>query len=114
MVIAGSRSHDLDSAEWQAASALIRAGGTVVVLMGLSRVGAITERLVALQCSEMTPVAVISKGTYLIQDCRVGTLGDIGSRVDGMKPPAVIVIGDVVSLRENGILFPHLLNDKNA
>jgi len=37
MVIAGSRSHDLESLEWQAASALVQAGGTVVVLMGLSR-----------------------------------------------------------------------------
>ena len=48
MVIAGSRSHDLSSAEWQAASALVQAGGTVVVLMGLARVRAIVESLVAL------------------------------------------------------------------
>ena len=100
MVIAGSRSLDLESAEWDAASALVRAGGTVVVLMGLSRAGAIADSLIARKCSSATPVAVVSKGTYLIQDCRVGTLEDIASRIDGVKPPAIIVIGKVVALRD--------------
>ena len=99
MVITGSRSHDLGSAEWLAASTLVQAGGTVVVLMGLSRLRAIAEQFMARKCSSETPVAVISKGTYLIQDCRVGTLEDISSRIDGMKPPAIIVVGEVVSLR---------------
>ena len=99
MVIAGSRSHDLESPEWLAASALVKAGGTVIVLMGLGRLRAIAERLVANECASVTPVAVISKGTYLIQDCRVGTLADIAGHVNGLKPPATIVIGEVVSLR---------------
>lgn len=99
MVIAGSRSHDLESPEWLAAAALIRAGGTVVVLMGLSRVNAIAETLIAHNCAGTIPAAVISRGTYLIQDCRVGTLEDIGGRIDGVKSPAIIVIGEVVSLR---------------
>jgi uroporphyrinogen III methyltransferase/synthase len=99
MVIAGSRSHDLNSPEWLAARVLAKAGGTVVVLMGLSRLRAIVESLVDGECAATTPIAVISKGTYLVQDCRVGTLADITSRVDGMKAPAIIVIGDVVSLR---------------
>ena len=100
MVIAGSRSHSLESPEWRAASALVQAGGTVVVLMGLSRVRSIAEVLIARKCSPATPVAVISKGTYLIQDCRIGTLDDIGGRVDGVQPPAIIVIGETVSLRD--------------
>jgi uroporphyrin-III C-methyltransferase len=99
MVIAGSRSHDLGSGEWQAASKLVQAGGTVVVLMGLSRVRAIAETLIARDCLPKTPVAVISRGTYLIQDCRIGTLEDIGTRIEGMKPPAIIVMGDVVAFR---------------
>jgi uroporphyrin-III C-methyltransferase len=99
MVITGSGSHDLGSAEWRAASALVQAGGTVVVLMGLSRVRVIAETLIARNCRATTPVAVISRGTYLIQDCRIGTLEDIGTRIDGVKSPAVIVIGEVVALR---------------
>lgn len=100
MVIAGSRSHDLESGEWQAAAALVRSGGTLIVLMGLSRVRAIAEHLIARDCPATTPIAVISKGSYLIQDCRAGVLEDIAERIDGVKPPATIVIGEVVSLRD--------------
>ena len=46
-----------------------------------------------------TPVAVISRGTYLIQDCRTGTLASIENESEGLRPPAIIVIGAVVSLR---------------
>ena len=100
MVIAGSRSHDLNSPEWLAARALIQAGGTVVVLMGVSRLRAIIESLIDGECAATTPVAVISNGTRPDQECRIGTLGDIASRIDGLKTPAVIIIGDVVSLRD--------------
>jgi siroheme synthase len=99
MVIAGSRSHDLQSPEWLAASALVKAGGTVVVLMGLARLAAIVERLLLNECDPATPVALISRGTYLIQDCRTGTLADIVNESAGLKSPAIIVIGEVVALR---------------
>jgi uroporphyrinogen III methyltransferase/synthase len=99
MVIAGSRSHDLNSPEWQAAAALARAGGTLVVLMGLARLQAIAEQLISGGCEPNLPIAVISNGTYLIQDCRVGTLADISQKLVGVKAPATIVIGEVVSLR---------------
>jgi uroporphyrinogen III methyltransferase/synthase len=99
MVITGSPSHDLDSPEWQAAATLASAGGTVVVLMGLARVRAIAERLIASGCPEALPVAVISKGTYLIQDCRVGTLAALPEGLDDLKAPATIVFGEVVGLR---------------
>src|SRR3989475_6674921 len=65
MVIAGSRSHDLQSPQWLAASQLVKAGGTVIVLMGLSRLAAIVARLLSNQCDPATPVALISRGTYL-------------------------------------------------
>ncbi len=99
MVIAGSRSHDLESPQWLAASALIKAGGTVVVLMGLSRLAAIVRQLLSNECDPKTPIALISRGTYLIQDCRTGTLEDIVKQADAIKPPGIIVIGNVVSLR---------------
>src|SRR5499427_8716333 len=72
MVIAGSRSHDLQSSQWLAASALVKAGGTLIILMGLARLEAIVARLLSEGCDATTPVALISRGTYLIQDCRTG------------------------------------------
>jgi uroporphyrin-III C-methyltransferase len=103
MVIAGCRSHALESAEWQAASALVQGGGTVVVLMGLSRVRLIAETFIARNCPPTTPVAVISNGTCLVHHCRIGTLDNIGSHIGGMKPPAVIVVGEVVALLDPGV-----------
>lgn len=103
MVIAGCRSHALESAEWQAASALVQGGGTVVVLMGLSRVRIIAETFIARKCPPTTPVAVISNGTCLVHHCRIGTLDNIGSRIGGMKPPAIIVVGEVVALLNPGM-----------
>jgi uroporphyrin-III C-methyltransferase len=99
MVIAGSRSLDLNSGEWLAASTLVKAGGTVIVLMGVARLREIAERLMAGGCLAATPAAVISKGSYLIQDCREGTLENIADKIEGLKPPAIIVFGEVVALR---------------
>src|SRR6059036_1411380 len=64
MVIAGCRSHHLESPQWRAASQLVTAGGTVIVLMGLPRLAAIVARLLSTQCAPATPVALISRGTY--------------------------------------------------
>ena len=100
MVITGSRSHDLQSPEWQAAAAVARAGGTLIILMGLARLSAIAETLIAAGCLPGLPIAVVSRGTYLIQDCRAGTLADIGQHVEGLKGPATIIVGEVVSLRD--------------
>ncbi len=99
MVIAGSRSHDLDAPQWLAARALVKAGGTLVVLMGLSRLRAIVESLLSDECSSAIPVAVVSRGSYVAQDCRVGILADIAHQIDRVKLPAVIIIGQVVSFR---------------
>jgi uroporphyrin-III C-methyltransferase len=101
MVITGSsQSHGLQSPQWQAACALVKAGGTLVILMGLSHLKAIVTQLLSTDCAPTTPVALISRGTYLIQDCRTGTLADIVTAADSIKPPAIIVIGEVVGLRD--------------
>jgi siroheme synthase len=99
MVITGNRAHDLQSPQWQAAAALVKAGGTLVVLMGLSHLREIIGQLVSDGCNPGTPAALISRGTYLIQDCRTGTLGDILNGTDTLKPPGIIVVGEVVALR---------------
>ncbi|MBW1948560.1 MAG: uroporphyrinogen-III synthase, partial [Deltaproteobacteria bacterium] len=48
-----------------------------------------------------TPVAVIHQGTLNGQQTVTGTLGDIASRVEarGIRPPSIIVVGEVVGLR---------------
>ena len=75
---------------------------TVVVLMGVAHLRAIANELVNSGRSLETPAAVIRWGTYNGQQTVTGTLGTIAEEADcaGMRAPAVIIIGEVVRLRE--------------
>jgi uroporphyrinogen III methyltransferase/synthase len=75
--------------------------GTLVFLMGIGNLSQITEKLIKHGRSPETPVAVIQRGTVPIQKTIEGKLGDIAdiSKRAGIKPPGIIVVGDVVSLR---------------
>lgn len=68
--------------------------------MGVKNLSKITGLLVKNGRSGTTPVAIIERGFRADQRVTVGTLEDIGEKavVAGVKPPAVIVIGDVVTL----------------
>jgi uroporphyrin-III C-methyltransferase/precorrin-2 dehydrogenase/sirohydrochlorin ferrochelatase len=86
-----------------ALAAYARAGGTLVVLMGLARLTAIAEGLRAAGCRPDTPVAVVQAASGPEQRTVTGTLADIAGRVAsaGLVSPATIVVGDVVALREH-------------
>lgn len=78
---------------------LARSTGTLIFLMGVGRLARLAEELVARGRPASTPVAVIESGTTPAERVTVGTLADISELAAGAKPPAVIVVGDVVSLR---------------
>ena len=90
MVMTGSRAADASPEEWSGAQSLIAGGGTLVVLMGLSRIDAIVARLRDRGCPDRTPAAVVSRATFPDQETRVGTLADIVDRTEGMESPAVL------------------------
>ena len=75
---------------------------TLVILMGMGHLREISEKLIANGRAADTPVAVIQWGTTLKQEVVVGTLGEIARVVEEarLQSPAVIVIGDVVRLRQ--------------
>jgi len=73
---------------------------TLVFLMGLHNIGKITQNLIQAGKSKDYPVAVISKGTTPNQKVVVGTLEDIEPKVKDLPTPALIVVGEVVNLRE--------------
>jgi uroporphyrin-III C-methyltransferase len=89
---------------------LAKSRGTIVILMGVANLGKIAEVLIRNGKADSTMVAVIERG--LREDRRVttGSLATIAedARKTGIKPPAVIVIGDVVKLYnpENPDLIP--------
>lgn len=79
-----------------------RAADTILVLMGVTHIGCIAAELIANGRSANTPVAVIRWGTYETQQTVVGSLMNIADLVEreGLLAPAVIVIGEVVRLRD--------------
>lgn len=76
--------------------------GTLVILMGVGNLPQIVQELMVHGRSATTPVAVIRRGTTPEQRTVVGTLGDIVGLANksNITPPAIIVVGDVVHLRD--------------
>ncbi|MCK9591915.1 MAG: uroporphyrinogen-III C-methyltransferase [Methanoregula sp.] len=83
--------------DWQL---LAKSRGTIVILMGVANLGKIAEVLIRNGKSDSTMVAIIERGLRKDRRVTTGTLATIGAaaRKKGVKPPAVIVIGDVVKL----------------
>lgn len=73
---------------------------TLVFLMGIAHLPRITKELVAHGRSPETPVAVIGWGTTAAQVVAQGTLADIAEKAGAIQPPATIVVGQVVNLRQ--------------
>ncbi len=81
---------------------LASAEGTLVFLMGTKNLPQIVDRLIQEGKPSTTPVAAIRWGTYARQQTIVGTLADIVGKVTraDLSPPTVIVVGEVVRLRD--------------
>ncbi|MGQ0605343.1 MAG: uroporphyrinogen-III C-methyltransferase [Candidatus Nitrosotenuis sp.] len=75
---------------------------TIVIMMGLSRIGIISKQLISGGLSKTTPVAVIQKGTNDDQKILIGNLSDIAKKIRDNKitPPSIIIIGNVVKLHK--------------
>jgi uroporphyrin-III C-methyltransferase/precorrin-2 dehydrogenase/sirohydrochlorin ferrochelatase len=82
--------------------ALARADQTVVVYMGLSNAGTISDRLLAAGLAAVTPVAIIQNGTREDQTVSVGHLAGLGALAASHAGagPALLVIGGVVTLSD--------------
>jgi uroporphyrin-III C-methyltransferase/precorrin-2 dehydrogenase/sirohydrochlorin ferrochelatase len=80
--------------------ALGRLRGTVVVMMGLKNLPRIAARLIAEGRPAETSVAVVQEGSTAHQRTLRSTLGTVaGDAAEaGLRPPAVVVIGDVVDV----------------
>ena len=77
--------------------------GTIVFLMTVKNIALVCQRLIENNRNPETPVAVIRWGTRPDQTTIVGNLRNIPDLVKekDIKPPAVMVVGDVVKLREH-------------
>ncbi len=75
--------------------------GTLVLLMGLARLAEIVAGLQAHGWAAETPVAVIQSGTTIEQKVVVSTLAGIVALAADFKSPSIIIVGQVVTLRES-------------
>lgn len=83
-------------------SKLATATGTGIFLMGVANLAYIRDQLVAHGRSKDTPVALIRWGTTMEQQTLTGTLETIVDQVReaGFQSPAIIIVGQVVKLRD--------------
>jgi uroporphyrin-III C-methyltransferase/precorrin-2 dehydrogenase/sirohydrochlorin ferrochelatase len=92
-------SHPGATVDWEA---LAQGPGTLVLLMGVAHLEEISAELIKRGRDAATPVAVIRDGTMPGQQVLTATLGTVAAEAEraGLRPPAVVVIGEVVRLRE--------------
>jgi uroporphyrinogen III methyltransferase/synthase len=81
---------------------LTPATDTMIFLMGVAKIEYIRDQLIQHGKAPETPVALIRWGTRVNQQTLIGTLANIAEKVKEVdfKPPAVILVGEVVNLRE--------------
>jgi uroporphyrinogen III methyltransferase/synthase len=98
--------HDPEAIDWS------KTGGseTLVIYMGLSTFARIAEKLMENGRPAGTPAAAVRWATRPDQEVLSGTLSTLAGMIEahGMKPPATIVVGDVVRLRDRLNWFEEL------
>jgi uroporphyrin-III C-methyltransferase / precorrin-2 dehydrogenase / sirohydrochlorin ferrochelatase len=83
--------------DWEA---LAESDGTLVLMMGLDRIGAVADTLIRYGMTGSSPVSVIANGTMPTQRTIYSTLEQVERQVadERIRPPAVVVIGRVVTI----------------
>src|SRR5262249_36665501 len=91
-------SKERDTVDW---SALARAGGTIVLYMGVRTLPRIAKALIEGGRSPDTPAAAVQWGTHPHQKTVTATLATLAAAIEreGLTAPVITVIGDVVDLR---------------
>jgi len=95
-VVAGHTGGTDSDIDWGAISKI----GTIIFLMGVEHLPEIAEKLVGHGRSVDTPVALIREGTTQNQLVVSGTLENIVEKARDIRPPAVLIVGEVVRLQE--------------
>jgi uroporphyrin-III C-methyltransferase len=88
--------HDVDAID---VDALARVPGTLVAFMGLAELDRLARRLIAAGRPASTPSAVVSAGTTEREQVVTAPLGALARAAAGLPTPALVVIGEVVSVR---------------
>jgi uroporphyrinogen III methyltransferase/synthase len=109
-VVTGHEARKLhDRVNW---AKLATAVDTLVILMGLGNLPVIVSKLLAHGRAPETAVAIVCSGTTTTQQAVFGNLLDIVEKSAALEAPALIVVGDVVSLSERLAWFYPALSSR--
>lgn len=115
--------HTMESGIWHDFETIAKLEGTLIFLMGIKNLSRIVGDLILYGKNSKTPIAIIEQGATKCQRVTTGALENILKIAEQkkVKPPAVIVVGEVVSLREifqwfepNQTLAKRILMTRNA
>ncbi|MDC9767256.1 siroheme synthase CysG [Proteus mirabilis] len=87
----------LNDAQWQC---IAQDNQTLVFYMGLSKADYIQQMLLNQHMRATMPVAIVEKGTLATQKVVVGQLQQLAEMASSMQSPALIIVGEVVSLNQ--------------
>jgi len=98
--------HDVDGIDWSK----VGQSETLVIFMGIASIGEIAREIVAHGRSADTPAIAVRWGTRPDQETVAGTLATIADRIEQaqLKPPATVIIGEVVALHDRFNWFEQL------
>ena len=97
LFVTGHRKQDADDLDW---STLARGHQTLVIYMGLMKSQFIAQQLIAHGRQASTPIAIIERGTQATQKVFRGQLNQLAELAKEAQSPALIVVGEVVSLAD--------------
>ena len=97
LFITGHLQAGSDDLDW---STLARAQQTLVIYMGLMKSEHIQRQLIEHGRQASTPIAIIERGTQSEQKVFKGSLSELGQLAQQAQAPALIVVGEVVSLAD--------------
>lgn len=109
-VITGHLQEGKDPHNWQALAML---DGTLVILMGVSQLEQICQKLIANGKSATMPAAAVMWASRQDQKIVISTLADLAKQAkeQGIHAPALIVVGDVVNLSDYLRFMPSQTNE---
>lgn len=96
-IVTGHTSQGNEQQNWEV---LAKLDGTLIILMGMSRLNEICQTLILHGKPSSTPAAVIMYASHPKQDKVIGTLENLAVKAaeKNLHAPALIVVGDVVNL----------------
>jgi len=107
--ITGTGKVNTDVRYWQH---LAKGIDTLCIYMGVKNLPVICEKLLHHGMDPTTPIAVIHHGTMITQQTVTGSIGDIAEKAAALQNPSMIIIGEVVRLREELAWFEQMAKDE--